>query len=175
MTIFLINRHISSKKEIQIDVQDFNIKDESLQLYSLSKLPKNETFVSHTQNALKVKQIDKPVYHISVELEPLSVNAITLRAAPTSANEIKPVETGLKVYPNPAHGIVNIEYNAQETSLVRIELYNGNGQKLATLSTSQSIRGINHFETNLSKYPTGFYWIKIDSENFIETRKIIIK
>ena len=59
MTIFLINRNTTTTKEVQIDVRDFIIKDEPIQLYTLSKLPSNETFVSHTQNALKEKQIDK--------------------------------------------------------------------------------------------------------------------
>jgi hypothetical protein len=55
-----------------------------------------------------------------------------------------------------------------------IELYNGNGQKMATLSDAGSVAGTNHFETNLSRYPSGIYWITVRSDNFSETRKFIL-
>jgi hypothetical protein len=110
MTIFLVNRHTTQIKDIQLDVRNFIIKNEPIYLYTLSKLPSAETFVSHTQNALKKKQIDKPEYHISVQLEPLSVNAIVLKAASTSAKPIQSENFGLKVFPNPTSGKINIEF-----------------------------------------------------------------
>jgi hypothetical protein len=174
MTIFLVNRHTTATKEVQIDVRDFIIKDEAIQLYTLSKLPATETFVSHKQNALKVKQIDKPVYNISVQLEPLSVNAIVLRAAPTGVQEIKPVQSEFKVFPNPANNWIIIEFNLGEISKVNIELININGQKLATLYNGKSNAGLNSIQANISDYPSGIYSISIQSEHFVQTKKIAL-
>jgi len=90
-------------------VRNFIIKNEPIYIYTLSKLPSTETFVSHTQNALKKKQIDKPEYHISAQLEPLSVNAIVLKAASTWVKPVQSENFGLKVFPNPSSGKINIE------------------------------------------------------------------
>lgn len=174
MTIFLVNRHTSQTKEIQLDVRNFIIKNEPIYLYTLSKLPANETFVSRTQNALKKKQIDKPEYHISVQLEPLSVNAIVLKSASTSVKPIQSENFGLKLYPNPSSGKINIEFILNDNIPVNIELFNSNGQQLKTISGSQTFSGKIHIESDLSKYSSGIYWITVRSDNFSETRKFIL-
>jgi len=174
MTIFLVNRHLTATKEVQIDVRDFIIKDEPIYLYTLSKLPANETFISHASNALKKKQIDKPSFNISVQLEPLSVNALVLKAATTSVSEIKSGNFDLKVYPNPTEGKINIEYFLHDKSAVNIELFNSNGQKMKTIPASQIFTGLNQHEIDLSDYSSGIYWITIHSDNFSETQKFIL-
>lgn len=174
MTIFLINRHLTETKDIQIDVRDFIIKDEPIYLYTLSKLPATETFNSRTSNALIKKQIDKPVYHISVQLEPLSVNAVTLRAASTAATKIKPAGFGLNVYPNPTGGKLNIDFGLNENSPVIIEIFNGNGQKITSVPYQNSISGKNHVKTDLSGLTAGIYWVSVRTDLFTETRKFII-
>jgi hypothetical protein len=174
MTIFLVNRHLAETKNIQIDVRDFIIKDEPIYHYTLSKLPSTETFVSHAQNALKKKQIDKPEYHISVQLEPLSVNAIVLKAASTSAKPIQSENFGLKVFPNPSSGKINIEFILKDNSPVNIELFNSSGQKLKTISGLQTFTGKNQIESDLTNYPTGIYWITVRTDSVTETRKFIV-
>ncbi|HSM46397.1 MAG TPA: glycoside hydrolase family 44 protein, partial [Draconibacterium sp.] len=173
MTIFLVNRHTTQPRDIQLDVRNFIVKNEPIYLYTLSKLPSAETFVSHTQNALKKKQIDKPEYHISVLLEPLSVNAIVLKAASTSAKPVQSKNFGLKVFPNPTSGKINIEFNLNDNVPVNIELFNSSGQKLKTISGLQTFAGKNHIESDLTNYPTGIYWITVRTDNFSETRKFI--
>lgn len=175
MTIFLVNRHLTATKEVQIDVRDFIINDEPIYLYTLSKLPATETFNSHTSNALKKKLVEKPVYHISVQLEPLSVNAIVLKAATTSVKPVQSEMFGLKVFPNPSSGKINIEFLSYDNdSPAIIELFNSNGQKLKTISGSQAFIGKNQIECDLSEYSTGIYWVTVSSDNFNETRKFIL-
>jgi hypothetical protein len=137
-------------------------------------LPSNETFVSHTENALKIKQLDISDIHGSIQLEPLSVNALVLKAAPVSAFEVIFDQTGLKVFPNPGSGMINIEFNLAKPGPVHMELYNGNGQKMTSLSHARSSAGVHHFQADLSEYPAGFYWITIRSDHFTETRKFIL-
>ena len=174
MTIFLVNRHLTATKELQIDVRDFTIKNEAIQLYTLSKLPASETFVSHNQNALKVKEIDKPVFHISVQLEPLSVNAIVLKAAPTGINEIKPSKIEFNVYPNPAKEKLNVDFVLKENSPVTIEIFNANGQSVTSQLYQHSNSGKNHFETNISDLNSGIYYVTVRTDSFVNTKKFII-
>ena len=174
MTIFLVNRHLTATKELQIDVRDFTIKNEAIQLYTLSKLPASETFVSHNQNALKIKEIDKPEFHISVQLEPLSVNAIVLKAAPTGINEIKPSKIEFNVYPNPAKEKLNVDFVLKENGPVTIEIFNANGQSLTSQLYQHSNSGKNHFETNISDLNSGIYYITVRTDSFVNTKKFII-
>jgi hypothetical protein len=175
MTIFLVNRHLTATKDVQIDIRDFIIKDEPIQLYTLSKLPSSETFVSHNQNALKVKQIDKPVFNISVKLEPLSVNAIILKAAPTKANEMNQLYFDLNIYPNPAKEILNIDFVLKESNSVNIEIFSSSGQRFSSQIYQDSNSGKNHIETNISNLKTGIYWVSVRTDSFIETKKFIVK
>lgn len=174
MTIFLVNRNLTATKEVQIDVRDFVIKNEPIYLYTLSKLPATETFNTHSNNALKKKQVEKPVYHISVQLEPLSVNALVLKAATTSIPEIHSGNFDLRVYPNPTVGKIEIEYFLVGKNAVNIELFNSNGQKLKVMPTSQISSGLNQHEIDLSDYATGIYWISVRSDRFYETKKFIL-
>ena len=165
---------ISYKGKKYCWLEYFIIKNEPIYLYTLSKLPATETFVSRTQNALKKKQIDKPEYHISVQLEPLSVNAIVLKAASTSAKPIQSENFGLKVFPNPSSGKINIEFVLNDNSPVNIELFNSSGQKLKTISGLQTFAGKNQIERDLTKYSSGIYWITVRTDSVTETRKFIV-
>ncbi|HRX10955.1 MAG TPA: glycoside hydrolase family 44 protein [Draconibacterium sp.] len=174
MTIFLVNRHTTAIKDAQIDVRDFAINNEPIQLYTLSKLPATETFISHKQNALKVTQIDKPVFHISVQLEPLSVNAVVLKAAPTAVDEIKRPDFDLNIYPNPAKETLNIDFIQAGNKEVTFEIFNASGQSINKFKYQNSFIGKNHIETDISKLENGIYWISVRNASNTETKKFIV-
>lgn len=174
MCIFLINRHTSATQDIQLDIQSFSISNEPSLLYTLSKLPSTETFVSHADNALVTKQVDRSGSHISIQLEPLSVNALVLLSPPASTDENISAQTAFNVFPNPSSGMLSIDFNLESSSQTTIELYNAKGQKVTTFSTSFSYAGKTHIEANLAEYPAGFYWISVRSDHFNEARKFIL-
>lgn len=174
MCIFLINRHTTEAKDIQLDIQNFSISKEPGQLYTLSELPSTETFVSHMDNALVTKQVDRSGSKISIQLEPLSVNALVLLSPPASAGDIISAQAALSVFPNPSSGMLSIDFILENSSRTTIELFNAKGQKVTTLSTSFSYAGKTHLEVNLAEYPSGFYWISVSSDHFNETRKFIL-
>ena len=174
MTIFLINRHVSETKSILVDIKNFIIRNEAITMYTLSKLPANETFVSHTVNALKSKTIEKPVYNVAVQLEPMSVNAIVLRAA-TSSAEIKPAGTGLNLYPNPSIGKVNIEFSSDRNCKVDIDIFNSSGERIKSILKYNSFVGKNNIETDLTGNVSGLYWISLKTDKTVEKRKFIIE
>jgi hypothetical protein len=174
MTIFLINRHLTETKILEIDIKNFAVFNGPATIYSLSKLPATETFISHKQNALKSKEIEKPQYHIPVQLDPLSVNAIVLRAAPTSNQELNSVGKDIKVYPNPASEKINIEFNLVNSGILNIELVNVNGQKIKNFNNITGHQGFNKTEHNIENIKAGMYWLIIKGDEISETKKIII-
>ncbi len=70
--------------------------------------------------------------------------------------------------------MLSIEFNLENPVRLSVDLYNGKGQKVTTLSASFSNAGKTHIEANLSEYPSGFYWITVRSDHFNETRKFIL-
>ena len=87
MTVFLINRHLTASKSVDLNLNDFNIKDDSYKLYTLSGLPASETFVSHTTNALHQTDIPISGNNISITLPPLSVSALVVPKNTTIYNK----------------------------------------------------------------------------------------
>jgi hypothetical protein len=97
-------------------------------------------------------------YHVTVT----TVDKAGQESAPTEVLEIKTNFTGItlidktifKIYPNPAHNILNIETEISES--VYIEIYNLSGNKIS----HQLMTGANH-SINISNFASGIYFIKI--------------
>jgi hypothetical protein len=86
MTVMLVNRHLTESRVITLKINDFNIKDGTYKLYSLSGLPASETFVSHATNALQQTNITISQNNITITLPPLSVSALVIPKSTTVYN-----------------------------------------------------------------------------------------
>ncbi|MGB0930174.1 MAG: T9SS type A sorting domain-containing protein, partial [Chitinophagales bacterium] len=80
----------------------------------------------------------------------------------------------MRVFPNPAKNEVNINFTIQEERMVEISVYNIKGQQFESLRT-ESTKGINKVELNVSDYPTGVYFVQIFDGSTTQTQKIIKK
>lgn len=74
----------------------------------------------------------------------------------------------LKVFPNPTQDRLHIESN--EVDIVRVSIFNLNGQKLNTIKETGQIINI-----DLSSYPPGQYYIVVDTENGKNYRWNVVK
>jgi hypothetical protein len=79
MTVFLVNRHTTATKQIELNIKNFYIKRGAYKMYSLSSLPQSETFISHQNNALKVSEIEVSGNKVNISLPPLSVSAVLIK------------------------------------------------------------------------------------------------
>lgn len=77
-------------------------------------------------------------------------------------------------YPNPVNGITSIPFNLTENSEVTIRLFNMEGKFVQTLSKGYFHLGKNTAEINLSGLPKGIYFYQLQSQNFIQSKKVII-
>ena len=175
LTLFLVNRHQTETKTVEIDIQNFIIANGSVQMLSLSDLPQNETFASRTQNALKSGEINSSNYFLTAELAPLSINAVLMKAAPDKTRHVSANQEQIKIFPNPAKDKVKIEFFLPESSKVKAELMNLNGQKLSGLLDSHFYTGWNKTELNLTGFPSGIYWISFQTGNTRKSFKIILQ
>lgn len=174
MTVILVNRHTSLKKQIQLDIKGFQVKNGPVRMLTLSNLPANETFVSHTVNALKSAEIIPSQYNISTELEPLSVNAVLLTAAPTANKPVANTGHSFTIFPNPATSQINLVFYNEMEGPVKIEMINSSGAKVKELLHKKITAGRQQFTFDVSENTPGIYWIRILSEQSNVTAKIII-
>ena len=175
MTVVLVNRSLTDKLQVTLNFNGFTANKWNIDMHSLSKLPATETFVSHAKNAL-VKSIVPVADQVMVELAPLSVNSILLKAATTSARpNLQKSSFQLSLYPNPATGLVHLTFSLPQSGPMNIELFNINGQLLKTISNEVFEAGNHQVEMNAGSLPTGVYWIKFESSKEMRTVKLIKK
>jgi hypothetical protein len=86
LTVVLVNRY-SSSKNAQVTLSNFAVTDGIYQVYTLKDLPKDnstETFVSHTNNALKQSNTVVANNKISLSLPAYSITSVILRTGEAS-------------------------------------------------------------------------------------------
>ena len=77
-------------------------------------------------------------------------------------------------YPNPFNPVTNIEFEISKTSDVNLTIYDVNGKELEVLVSSKLNAGTYKASWDASKYSSGIYLYTIKSENFQETKKMIL-
>jgi hypothetical protein len=77
-------------------------------------------------------------------------------------------------YPNPFNPSTTIEYSIPQSGLVTLKVFNVLGKEVATLVNGQNDAGNHTVEFNASALNSGVYFYKIESDNFVETKKMIL-
>jgi len=81
----------------------------------------------------------------------------------------------MSIYPNPTAGFTTVSYNTPETSSLSIQILDITGKCINSVYNGLTAKGVQKLELNLSEYPKGLYFVKIQSGTSIETRKLIIE
>lgn len=82
--------------------------------------------------------------------------------------------TNVRIYPNPAQDVLNVEVNASQASDINITIFNITGQKVMEESTSIST-GINVPSLNISGLTSGIYFATVKANGFENTMKFVVK
>jgi len=77
-------------------------------------------------------------------------------------------------YPNPFNPSTTIEYSIPQSGLVTLKVFNVLGKEVATLVNGQNDAGNHKVEFNASALNSGVYFYKIESGNFVDTKKMIL-
>ncbi|HDR50487.1 MAG TPA: T9SS type A sorting domain-containing protein [Mariniphaga anaerophila] len=78
--------------------------------------------------------------------------------------------SSLKLYPNPTSDFVNIRFDSLPEKETKIQVYNQLGQSILIMQARETVTRV-----NLSPNPAGLYYIKITSNGFSKTEKIILR
>jgi hypothetical protein len=80
----------------------------------------------------------------------------------------------LKNYPNPFNPVTAIEFRLPRQSDIRIDIYNINGAFVENLYNGNSNAGIYTTQWNASRYPSGIYFVKLNSGDLQLTNKLLL-
>jgi len=80
----------------------------------------------------------------------------------------------LSIYPNPSSGIIDVVIKAEQYITGELVIYNINGQIVSDFEFEHhSLRS--DFDIDLSDMVTGIYYLRLTSDNFTKTEKIILE
>lgn len=93
-----------------------------------------------------------------------------------SANSIDHIEwiNHVSVFPNPANEQLSIQFNNKESRNVNIEMVDITGRVIKNITNNYLSQGEQTFYCDLSSIPNGTYFIKISSDEYFVTEKVIV-
>jgi hypothetical protein len=90
------------------------------------------------------------------------------------ANEI-PTEFNLyQNYPNPFNPVTKIKFSIPKSEFVTIKIYDALGREITTLVNDKIIAGVYSVGWDGSAYPSGIYFLKLQTKDFTQTNKMIL-
>lgn len=80
----------------------------------------------------------------------------------------------LQNFPNPFNPVTNILFNIPKASLTRLIIYDELGKTVEVLVNKELAPGSYKYEWNAADYPSGIYFYKLQSGEFVETKKMVL-
>jgi hypothetical protein len=77
-------------------------------------------------------------------------------------------------YPNPFNPSTTIQFDLPKTSEVSLKIFNILGEEVATLVSDRLSAGSYSYEWDASHLPSGVYLYRLETEDFVETKKMIL-
>ncbi len=91
------------------------------------------------------------------------------------SNSTKPSGYSLEQnYPNPFNPSTNISYRITEGGQVKIFLYDQLGRRIKTLVNKNQSSGEYTISVDMTNYPSGVYFYRIQANGFVKTKKMIL-
>jgi hypothetical protein len=107
---------------------------------------------------------DGPASGFDCENNPLSLEKELLPITYSIAN----------IYPNPFNPLTTINYGLPDYGMVKIAVYDISGRQVAQLYNNYQSPGFHSVAWEAVSYPSGLYFIRMESNNFGETRKVLL-
>ncbi|MBN2173372.1 MAG: T9SS type A sorting domain-containing protein [Bacteroidales bacterium] len=90
-------------------------------------------------------------------------------------NPVADEPNNLKIYPNPTSGPFWIEYELKDRAPVQMIVYDLSGRVVDVIKNFDVLQGTIREQVNLENYKSGIYLISIRTEQFNETKKLILR
>jgi hypothetical protein len=93
----------------------------------------------------------------------------------TETDLFKPINFDLEQnFPNPFNPTTTIRFSVPEWSMIKLSVYNAIGQEVAILVNEEKQTGLYTIEFDATELTSGIYFYKLQSGNYVETKKMVI-
>jgi len=79
-----------------------------------------------------------------------------------------------RIYPNPFNPQTTIDFEVSEPTIVQLNIYNLNGQKVDVLKNAFTLPGNYSVSWNGTNHPSGIYFVILQSSNSIVKQKMML-
>lgn len=176
MSVIIVNRDMSFAHNVIVNLNGFSVNDGSYSTLQLSSLPSTETFVSHTNNALKLNSVTVHSNSFSITVPSLSTTAVILVSTSTGVQDVKSQTDQIKVSPNPAIDKLGVSINSNVAEPTEVIIYDQSGRKMESLEKAYG--GSTPIIMNVSSLLGGSYLISVKNslvclpEDFLYSNKL---
>lgn len=177
LTVIIVNRDISSTRNLTVNLNGFSAPAGSYTTLQLSSLPSYETFTSHTNNALKENSISVNSNSFTISVPKLSTTAVLLskttsELSVTGIEEYKSLDGDMRIYPNPVSGDLLVSLDSNITEPVEITVYDQKGRRVQYCE--RYYNGISPIALEMSTIPNGIYILSVRRTNDISIGKFVV-
>jgi hypothetical protein len=174
MTVIIVNRDMSLSQTVTVNVNGFAAGNGSASTLQLSSLPSTETFVSHTNNALKKNSVIVNSNSFSITVPALSTTAVLLTTTSTTtgiqhfnqADEIK-------LFPNPAADNLTVSIGSiaieEPTEII---VFDQLGRKIQVSEINYGSQP--SFTLDVSAFSEGLYFLSVKNSHYTSTKSFSI-
>ena len=107
--------------------------------------------------------------------ESAPIDLIVVSSDATMVNVSTPLEFRLnEAYPNPFNPSTNIDFSIDTESYISIKIYDIQGKEIESLIDQRYYSGNHTVSWDASQYPSGIYFVKMVSDNFSDTKKLML-
>jgi hypothetical protein len=175
LTIMLVNRSVDKSQTVTVQLSNFFIGNGTYNALTLENLPADETFKSHTSNAL-VKRVETATNNsTTVTLPKMSVTALLLKGSTNSAGGKIHEQINASLYPNPTENMTSLSFLLKSDENMIVQLCNLNGKVIRDIRNEKLNAGKHVLDISTDNLKPGVYFIKMILGSEIIQKKLVVK
>lgn len=174
LTVILVNRYQDRSQSVKLNLSNFTVENGSYHTLTLESLPGNETFRSHTDNALKKNSVTTTNNSLTVTLPRLSVTAVLLKGKTNSLSESNGFLNNVQLYPVPSGQSVTLDFSMPMSEEIRIELFDVRGKLIRTIIKEKRTSGSYRETINTDDLQPGTYIVKLTTGQNVIQKKMVV-
>ncbi len=82
-------------------------------------------------------------------------------------------QAAIRLYPNPCSDVLHLQYSKSDIRNSKFEVIDISGSVLKTIHFKNQMQGDHNITIDLSEFPAGMYFIRMQSEDNVSMRKIV--
>jgi hypothetical protein len=172
MTVILVNRDLSATHKVTVNLSNFSVANGTYNTLQLASLPTTETFVSHTNNALKKSTITVSGNSFSIILPTVSTTAIILKSNSAGVENPQASPTDLTLFPNPVNESMSVVLGSKIPGLTDFLVYSLDGKLIESLQNN--FDGNTASKINTGNIENGVYMLKVKNGSFSGTKRFCV-